>query len=76
MELKGLEKSGGGHQRLTPMSPSTRGSIDFEDSEEKVPLHHNTNSLDKTNYLGSYAGMFWILEIIHLHGIVLPFAVL
>jgi hypothetical protein len=53
MELKGLEK---GHPRSTPITPSTRGSMDFEDSEEKVPLQHNTNSLDKGNYLKSYAG--------------------
>ena len=60
MELKGLDKSG--HPRSTPITPSVRGSMDFEDPEEKVPLQlqHNTNSLDKSNYLTSYTGMSYV----------------
>jgi len=53
MELKHVEK-GSRHQTDSLISPSSRGSREYTDLDEKVPLQCNTNSLDKKNFLSSY----------------------
>jgi hypothetical protein len=53
MELKNVEK-GARHQTDSLISPSSRGSREYTDLDEKVPLQCNTNSLDKKNFLSSY----------------------
>ncbi|XP_021962804.1 neogenin isoform X2 [Folsomia candida] len=52
MELKNVEKSGRHTDSL--ISPSSRGSREYTDLDEKIPLQCNTNSLDKKNFLSSY----------------------
>ncbi|CAG7836151.1 unnamed protein product, partial [Allacma fusca] len=68
MELKNLEKTGG-TQAETPISPSTRGSREIGDPEEKIPLQHTTNSLDKRNFMSSYLGDNSQIQSIQCHSL-------
>jgi neogenin len=52
MELKNVEK-GGARRAESLISPSSRGSREYPDLDEKL-LQCNTNSLDKKNFLSSY----------------------
>ncbi len=53
MELK--EKGSGGRRTESLVSPSSRGSREYTDLDEKIPLQcGDTNSIDKKNFLSSY----------------------